>query len=257
MPNVQPASAVYRALDASRNEIRLLMVQPRQDGLPTAPVRCSLRYTFLSEDDRLEYEAVSYCWGDSDTEASIWLDEIELSVPESAAEVLKHFQPTERPRLLWIDAVCINLKDPEERSSQVAMMASIYGQCVQTIAYLRGPTQHDHAAALQLEEILAKVRALGGTEGLRANEADPYQAHDESIAQAYSHLVAVLACRWFRCVRPALHFVIQAADCPKSTVDSAGSLLASSMLGILRHSEPCPSGLVSSGSLVLPPYRHG
>jgi hypothetical protein len=40
-------------------------------------------------------------------------------------------------RLLWIDAICINQSDMNKKSWQVAMMARIYRNAKQVIAYLK------------------------------------------------------------------------------------------------------------------------
>ena len=39
---------------------------------------------------------------------------------------LKHLRQTDTARTLWIDALCINQEDMEERNVQVKRMASIY-----------------------------------------------------------------------------------------------------------------------------------
>lgn len=42
------------------------------------------------------------------------------------------------PRLLWVDAVCINQADVEERGRQVRIMDRIYSGCVEVLVFLGG-----------------------------------------------------------------------------------------------------------------------
>ncbi|KAK0614483.1 heterokaryon incompatibility protein-domain-containing protein [Immersiella caudata] len=50
---------------------------------------------------------------------------------------------------LWIDRICINQEEPEERASQVRMMGRIYRNCKAVIVWL-GPESANTAAAFQL-----------------------------------------------------------------------------------------------------------
>jgi len=50
---------LYSPLDPAKSEIRLLTLYP---GEPTTPIGCDLSVVSLKQPD-LQYEAVSYCWG--------------------------------------------------------------------------------------------------------------------------------------------------------------------------------------------------
>jgi hypothetical protein len=66
--------SAHRPLDYGLREIRLGEILPHGNG---EPIRLVLRCTTLS-DDRLRYEAVSYCWGDAED-----LQPIVLTVPDN------------------------------------------------------------------------------------------------------------------------------------------------------------------------------
>lgn len=42
----------------------------------------------------------------------------------------------EGPLRLWVDVICINQEDPEERGFQVMLMRDIYQKARQTVAYV-------------------------------------------------------------------------------------------------------------------------
>jgi hypothetical protein len=48
-------------------------------------------------------------------------------------------------QLFWIDQICINQTDLTERTQQVGIMPSIYGNSVRTLGWLGGPTTSTRA----------------------------------------------------------------------------------------------------------------
>jgi hypothetical protein len=78
----------------------------------------------------------------------IYIGKGTLSVRKNLADALQHLRYPDRPRTLWIDAICVNQQDLEERSRQVPRMADIYtlAQCV--VIWL-GPETEDSSVALR------------------------------------------------------------------------------------------------------------
>jgi hypothetical protein len=105
-PNRLPSmSNIYQPLDSSRQEIRLLYVEGRQNA--EAVLTCTLETVSLLDDPKPTYEAISYCWAEVSSTATIELNGTPVDVPGSAAKVLRQFQLQSSSRILWIDAVCI------------------------------------------------------------------------------------------------------------------------------------------------------
>jgi hypothetical protein len=60
-----------------------------------------------------------------------------LEVQQNLATALRWLRFTDRPRLLWIDAICINQKDEKEKSIQIQNMFTIFYRAEKgTIAWL-------------------------------------------------------------------------------------------------------------------------
>ena len=59
-----------------------------------------------------------------------------LTVTTNCYNALKSLRLPEEMRALWIDTICINQKDVEERGAQVAIMRSIYSGAFQVVVYL-------------------------------------------------------------------------------------------------------------------------
>ena len=68
-----------------------------------------------------EYEALSYAWGSHDP-VDILVQASEssfctLPVTQNLAEALHHLRHEDKPHVLWIDAICVNQQDMDERNS--------------------------------------------------------------------------------------------------------------------------------------------
>jgi Heterokaryon incompatibility protein (HET) len=90
----------------------------------------------LSLNKQVEYEAISYCWGDPKIVQSILCDGHELGVTENGHAVLRSLRDETSARNLWIDAICINQRDNTEKEQQISVMAQIYAQAKRVIIWL-------------------------------------------------------------------------------------------------------------------------
>ena len=132
--------------------IRLLVLQP---GAPSEPLRCRLFTANISTNPR--YEAISYEWGDVTRRSSIMCDGKHRSITMNSDISLRRFRKTNEPRVLWIDALCINQEDDAEKSHQVAMMGEVYRKAETVLAWL-GPDAGGHAKrAFELIEMIISV----------------------------------------------------------------------------------------------------
>ncbi|KAK5124827.1 hypothetical protein LTR85_001540 [Meristemomyces frigidus] len=117
------ASAVYTSLDHKRQEIRLLEVLP---GSKLDQLHCNLAAPIPLEDASGRYEAVSYCAGNPKDTVCVTVNGLDFNIFASLNQALHRLRRGKKTRVLWIDQVCINQDDLEERSSQVQLMGEIY-----------------------------------------------------------------------------------------------------------------------------------
>ena len=92
---------------------------------------------------RGRYIALSYTWGSSSKTRNIRSNGLSLSVTENVYGALENihspFGPGRAYRgspTLWVDAICINQEDLEERAEQVKLMRDIYSHAFRTIIWL-------------------------------------------------------------------------------------------------------------------------
>ncbi|KAH7327522.1 heterokaryon incompatibility protein-domain-containing protein [Rhexocercosporidium sp. MPI-PUGE-AT-0058] len=123
----------YDPLDLStlRPSIRLAILQP---GPRNASIRVKLGRSVFA--DRPKYEALSYTWGRADDLRAIELNGTRVEVRKNLALALVHLRHTSEERVLWIDAICINQSDLEERNRQVELMSYIYARAKRVLVWL-------------------------------------------------------------------------------------------------------------------------
>jgi hypothetical protein len=89
-------------------------------------VRCELFIVSLDQASEQGFDALSYTWGDSSTVSEIFLGENAVLVRRNLMLALQHLDTT--TKVLWVDAICINQMDEQERNAQVAKMRGIYAK---------------------------------------------------------------------------------------------------------------------------------
>jgi hypothetical protein len=103
-------------------QIRLLMLHPAQSY---EPLRGELFTCFLTP-DALEYTAISYVWGTNDCLQKTWLYNVQMPIRQSLEQCLRHLRKETGAVVLWIDSLCINQDNTEEKSIQVNIIDRIY-----------------------------------------------------------------------------------------------------------------------------------
>lgn len=124
-----------------RIRIRLLTLRPGDTGVP---LEAELETVFLDEGPI--FDALSYCWGVPYPKYTINVSGHKFEATMSLKLCLYQLRRKDAPRRLWIDAICINQYDDEEKSYQVSNMAKIYAKAQQTIVWLGEEYENSHLA---------------------------------------------------------------------------------------------------------------
>jgi hypothetical protein len=107
----------------STSHIRLIRLQA---GKSDEDIACTIFQTSL--DDAPAFEAISYTWGAVDDRQRLVCSSGGefMEVTKNCNSVLRRLRDDNEPRIIWVDAICIDQDNIEERNAQVAIMGQIY-----------------------------------------------------------------------------------------------------------------------------------
>ncbi|KAM6529764.1 hypothetical protein FALCPG4_007892 [Fusarium falciforme] len=150
---------------AGKNHIRLLLLCPA--STPEAPLRGYLLPTHV-DGKNPSYAALSYCWNECiysspvDGEPCIFLEDLPslrkryhhertlpakpLSLTLNLVNALRAIRDDVSRIPIWVDQICINQADIDERSSQVALMDRIYKNASYVRIWIGDDTQDRRVA---------------------------------------------------------------------------------------------------------------
>lgn len=140
--------------------IRVLELQP---GVGNEPLHGTLSDVSLY-DSELEFESLSYVWGDlslSGTKIDLGRGQC-LPIQRKLEDALYNLRHKSKTRALWIDALCINQDDYEEKSSQIQLMAEIYARCTSVIVWLGMPDANSELGLDILSFLSNSNKRIGG-----------------------------------------------------------------------------------------------
>jgi hypothetical protein len=142
-------------------------------GAPSDDLVCTM---FVERLGRKPFTAISYCWGSSERPHLVKCSDPKKIVVEG----VDYYGPAEKPTgvlkitenlknlllalrtedtyvTLWIDSICINQDDIEEKTKQVKMMSLIYENASTTVVYL-GESNQETEAAMECAKELAAMK---------------------------------------------------------------------------------------------------
>ncbi|KAI0166725.1 heterokaryon incompatibility protein-domain-containing protein [Hypoxylon sp. FL1284] len=137
---VAPSQTPYRYKSLRRaDRIRLLALSP---GKGATPLRGDLKVHRLQENSSPpEYACVSYVWGSSLRQFTLYTPEGMLMLTASLYLALLHLRDATKVVYIWADAICIDQEDSpgrrnEEKEHQIRMLPRIFQRAKTVFAWL-------------------------------------------------------------------------------------------------------------------------
>lgn len=144
--------------------IRLLRFDNHTDA---KTISVSLHIAHL--DDAPPFFTLSYCWGSPEPcELILCNSNQQLSVTVNLAQAMRRLQRLSSehlkgsdfvPELFWIDQICINQQDREERAEQVVLMGDIYTRSVRTLIWLGPVKRSSHPGWGLIDQVYGVFRS--------------------------------------------------------------------------------------------------
>jgi hypothetical protein len=150
---------------------RLLRLLPNASG--EQEIVCEIVLHNLEDENDLSYEALSYVWGPPPWDTEIMIRQTDemyvLHVPQNLFSALQALRLQQHSRTLWIDAVCINQTDLEEKSDQVTKMGDIFRMASGVCIWLGEADEYSTMAIDFIQRIILNLQSFD--EMYRSQEA--------------------------------------------------------------------------------------
>lgn len=187
MSNTSGHDIKYKPLSSHLSSpVRLLVVLP---GSGDDDIQCQLHQASLY--DKTEpFEALSYTWGDEMCPRPILIDGTPVLATSNLEAALRCLRkPTER-RTLWVDAVCINQKDLDEKLGQIKQMGLVYELAQRVVVWL-GPAADSSDLAMEFAGTLFNIwtkdhPTISGHEEMESNRIDWVPYADQLCTPRYA-----------------------------------------------------------------------
>ncbi|KAI0534098.1 heterokaryon incompatibility protein-domain-containing protein [Xylaria digitata] len=153
----------YRPLPPSA-QTRIIVLEPSSDA--SAPLICKIEELRVESDEG--FEALSYTWGEPSFTETLIVNKVNfLRITPNLRDALRRFRLSSTSRRLWVDAVCINQQDEEEKGKQIPFMDVIYRGASTVLVWL-GNYPRQAACLTNIKaypRLVGKERAPGGRVG--------------------------------------------------------------------------------------------
>ena len=149
---------------STSSSIRLVTLYPASDS--KQEIICEINQFKLDRETIPSYEAVSWIWGvhgEHDIKIMSGYTTFVRTATPNLTSALKSLRGTRNKRVLWIDALCIDMENLAERNNQIMMMSSIFGMAQNVCVWLG---EADSASDIAFDFIRDEVLTLQGFDEL-------------------------------------------------------------------------------------------
>ncbi|PGH11902.1 hypothetical protein AJ79_04594 [Helicocarpus griseus UAMH5409] len=143
------------------NSIRLAEILP---GRSNDSLQLQIHHTTLQ--NAPAYEALSYEWAGNTGLRPVKCGSQEFHLSSNLRAALRRLRYTNRRRLVWVDAICIDQSNRQERSHQVSLMRDIYRNAQRALIWIGEEKEHTGAAFGLIPALAEKWVAQGSQEDI-------------------------------------------------------------------------------------------
>jgi hypothetical protein len=142
----------HQPLGDPSTELRYLYLLPKTHNInldEQTVVRCELLSD--AEEQAPRYIGLSYTWGDPQARRPILVGDKIFHATENLAIALEHLQEEDKTDIFWIDALCIDQNNSNEKSIQVRRMGNIFASAALVVAWLGSAADESDLVLQELE----------------------------------------------------------------------------------------------------------
>lgn len=142
------------------------------------------------------YTSVSYSWNDQQRDHDLHVDSHTLKVIENLRIGLSYMIKQASTQFLWVDEICIDQENEEERAVQIPLMEEIYTRCQECLVWLGDGTPETDIAIDAMPRISEHVKLYGAKQ---AWEREGINVHSSEVLESclWRGLVNLFSRPWF------------------------------------------------------------
>lgn len=143
------------------------------------------------------YTAVSYTWNGESRDHHLLVDGSNIKITQNVKKALPHLIRSAKTQHLWIDGVCINQEDDEEKAIQVPLMKEIYTLSQECLVWLGESTAEAEIALNAIPRINGHLKLYDAT---RVWEMENIAVRSEGTLDSplWKGLVYIFSRPWFK-----------------------------------------------------------
>ncbi|CAN9451948.1 unnamed protein product [Alternaria alternata] len=189
-------ATLYNHQELRQGQIRLLTTNKRIGR----SIEIEIDQYTLTED--LDYDAISYVWGSAPALVTVKCNGKPLVVTSTALEMLNYlhrYQKNTTTQKIWIDAVCINQEDEEEKSIQIPLMREIYSRAKAVVVWMGLSSPETDVFFAEFQEMRVKLKTWKAKHDADPGCPKPDRQECPCREEAFwSGLSRLLGNEWFR-----------------------------------------------------------
>jgi hypothetical protein len=170
-----------------KESIRILELQPAETY--ETPLQGSL--IVYPNRKFAKYAALSYTWTGVEREGTLDLGWASMTISGNLDLALRALRKQKEVLCIWVDAICINQGDNQEKGVQVAQMSNVYTQAESVLAWLGPETELDEVALGYMKEVASLSENERYDRHIRRNPA-PYDGPGFPISRDDAHQIQTM-----------------------------------------------------------------
>jgi hypothetical protein len=225
----------YRPIDLDRPAIRLLRLLR---GNLADDIHCHIFNGWLNQSGGgIPYDALSYTWGTTEKLAKLIVNGGIIYVTFNLYTALQHLRFEDEDRILWIDAICIDQDNIQERRHQVQQMGRIYKAAERVVIWLGQGTKETDLVMDFMKQLHDRNVSVEGDWRPSAQIRLDHVKEDQ-IAILRDGMEVILTRSWFRRIwilQEIAHARVAIIHCGKKSVSARTFAQVPSLMGIHPH----------------------
>ncbi|CAG9945984.1 unnamed protein product [Clonostachys rosea f. rosea IK726] len=231
-------------------EVRLLRISSlarthdNDESLPSStaaltgqPLCLSFHVVSLDQTQIPNFVALSYAWGDVEKAVDVQVSGHPVRLTRHLYDILQYLSLDESSDFFWIDALCINQDDIDERSAQVLLMREVYSLATSVRVFLSLESEPLNSGMTFLEQVALNPEMHFNPDVSPCITVEGLTTASEELRESF---IAFFAAPWWTRIWPVQEYVLAKEvvfQCGKRRLE--GSTIQAAFKSLVHHERTC------------------